>query len=90
MIDNAHKDKHGIQYDKNFSIKVFMTKMEGQIIYKNVECKFFNPKKKKRKNQKKQAAALTSDDDDVEHDASNDSEEEKDENVKQAFSDNQS
>ena len=49
MIDGAHKDKKNHQYDKNFSIKVFMTKMEGQIAMKNVECKFFNPKKKKRK-----------------------------------------
>ena len=90
MIDNAHKDKNGIHYDKNFSIKVFMTKMEGQITYKNVECKFFNPKKKKRKDQKKQAA-LTSEDEDLEQEVSDDSEEEKVERqVKQSFSDTQS
>ena len=50
MIDNAHKDtKHDLIYDKNFSLKIFMTKMDGQIGYKQQELKFFNPKKKKRK-----------------------------------------
>ncbi len=58
-MSDAHKDKKNNRYDKNFSIKIFMTKMEGQIGYKNVECKFFNPKKKKRKVQQKH---LTSDD----------------------------
>ena len=29
MIDNAHKDKKNAKYDKNFSIKIFMTKIEG-------------------------------------------------------------
>ena len=89
MIDNAHKDKNGVHYDKNFSIKIFMTKMDGQITYKNVECKFFNPKKKKRKDQKKQQA-LTSDEEDAELEVSDESDEENHENVKQMFSDTQS
>jgi len=73
-IDNAHKDKKNLIFDKNFSLKVFMTKMDGQIGYKNVECKFFNPKKKKLKAKQKQA--MTSEEESMEIESSD--EEKKD------------
>ena len=43
MIDGAHKDKKSIQYDKNFSIKVYMTTIENSRIgtWKNVQMKEF-------------------------------------------------
>ena len=52
-----------------------MTKMDGQIEYKNVECKFFNPKKKKRKIVPNKSQA--SDDELVDRQDTSDSEEMK-------------
>ena len=62
-----------------------MTKVDGQIAYKNVECKFFNPKKKKLKAKQKQAMTSEEDSFEIETD-----EEEKKDGGPSEFSGNQS